>query len=264
MKKIVFIAIGLLLFTIPLMAQTENIIVVAYESGQPFYAPTSKQLQGGSVKLFSAGNSYWFNGQVGIGLKNLLAGTEKFQKNRLALQAEFNCWGPLVISVSHRSIAEFYEMSAWSDINNPLVTESWKNEKLKFGLGFKLGDYRKSFASLTANVGSGWYANRTRLTFLNLDVNREKFRSSITGANLRLRFRPQIQIAKLKLPVWLDLENEYSYWLKSKWHSNRTNVSFGFQVFKHFGAELGVEIVKQAEDRHLKMLGHYFGLAILF
>lgn len=264
MKKFLFSLIAFLTIAVSLPAQSDNVLVIAYENSQPLYAPTSKGLWGGSAKFFSASHSYFVDAQIGIAMRRLLEGTEKFQKNQLALQAECNYWGPLIAQVSHRSVAEFYEIAAWSDINNPLITESWRNENLKFGLGAKLGDYRKSFISLAANIGHGWYANRTHLTFLDLNIHRDKFQSTIIGTHLRARFRPQLKIAKLKLPLWLDLENEYGYWLKSKWHSTRTSLNLGIQIFKCFGLEIGTEIIKQAEDRHLKMMGHHLGLAIVF
>ena len=264
MKKLLFSLIAFLTIAVSLSAQSNNLLVIAYENNQPLYAPTSKGLWGGNAKFFSASHSYFVDAQIGIAMRRLMEGTEKFQKNKLVLQAEYNYWGPFIAQVSHRSVAEFYEIAAWSDINAPLITENWRNEKLKFGLGAKLGDYRKSFISLAANIGHGWYANRTHLTFLNLNIHRDKFQSTIIGTHLRLRFKPQLQIAKLKLPIWLDLENEYNYWSKSKWHSARTSFSLGIQIFKRFGLEVGTEIVKQAEDRHLKMIDHHLGLAIIF
>lgn len=264
MKKFLFSLIAFLTITVSLWARHDNVLVIAYEKSQPLYAPTSKGLWGGSAKLFSADHSYYVDAQISILQKSLLEGTEKFQKNCLALKAEYNYWGPLIAQISHRSDAEFYKIAAWSNINNPLIIESWRNKKLKFGLGLKLGDYRKSFISLAANIGHGWYANRAHLTFLDLNPYRNRFQSAITGANLRARFKPQLKIVKLKMPIWLDLENEYSYWLKPKWHSNRTSLGLGVQIFKRFGLQLGTEVVKQADDhQHLKLL-HFFGVAILF
>jgi len=264
MKKILsFLTAFLIIIGTSFLAHADNIITLAYEGAKPTYAPTSKNLWGGSLKFFSAGRSYYVDVQAAIMKKSFLAGIEKFQKNYLTAKAEYNCWGPIVIQFSHVSTAEFYDLFCWDERNNPIMSENWRKKELKCGLGLMLGSYNKSFIRFLVDVGLLWRTNQLRLPFLDVNCQNDKFQSMIAGGNLRIRIKPRFNIGSVKIPFWSDLEND-CYWIKTGGYYNKTCLSLGVQIFKYFGLQSGIEIVKLTNNRNYRLTNNYLGAIILF
>lgn len=257
MKRRIWIFFGIFVLLLSgSISYANDIILEVLRSKEGLsYIPTNKQFNGTTFSFSLANESTYMGVRYNRGIENNPSEVERLTKNYADIEFEKSIKNFVLATMLdyryEKNILTVFEQT------ETIMLETQRRGDLAIGLGFKFGNYNKSFVSVVGICGISFAAGEDDLKFIDIKL-KSKSTDVVTGTNITGRLETNIV-----LPLWFDFRGKYNYYLKSQDHKIESTVGMGIKIIEFLGIKGSITTAKITGQR-IKIVHYGLGLVLIF
>lgn len=245
----------LILIVFGSVANAEKNIEMFYTGSRTAYTENKEFLRGGGFRTLLSSESYRIDFSMNFSAGNFQKiGENKRRFFRLEAEKQIKFF---TFGVDCLILKEKERIYSFDAPENTMVSEAWQRKDFAGRVGFKIGEYRKSFLSLGGFCGYSDY-NR-KLNFCDFST-KNNWNSFIAGGNIRGSLRSPLGIKFL----WIDFKSSYKYFVEINQHIAESTFGIGVRITRYIGIKVGGSAANKITEKRkgIKFKTYCIGLTL--